>query len=339
MPRPFKSPVPPASRWPILVGLLLLAVAQNAVAEERNAYAVKNAFREVVRDAVQSTVHVMADKKRVALGAIVEPDGYVLTKASELHGDLECQLFDGQILKADLVGADEQWDLALLKIAAEGLPTVTWSDGDAPPVGSWLATPGLETIPISIGVVSVAPRKIERRLPALGVILEDGDGGPRVNRVVEGSGAGEAGVKAGDIVTALNGQAVTSRDALIDAIRALRPGDRIRLGIRRGQETLTLEALLGEMNQLVHGDRDDFQNMLGGLLSERRAGFPLALQHDTVLRPSQCGGPLVDLDGRVVGLNIARASRVGSYAIPASAIKPLLKDMKAGKLVTATSAN
>jgi hypothetical protein len=37
-----------------------------------------------------------------------------------------------------------------------------------------------------------------------------------------------------------------------------------------------------------------------------------------------------------VGLNIARASRVGSYAIPSSVIKPLLEEMKAGKLVNAT---
>ena len=62
--------------------------------------------------------------------------------------------------------------------------------------------------------------------------------------------------------------------------------------------------------------RSDFQNSLGGKLSVRRFGFPLAFQHDTVLRPSDCGGPVVDLDGRVVGFNIARAGRTESYALP-----------------------
>src|SRR5690606_17538087 len=68
-----------------------------------------------------------------------------------------------------------------------------------------------------------------------------------------------------------------------------------------------------------------------GPLSERRTGFPLALQHDTVLTPQECGGPLVDLDGRCVGINIARAGRVNSYALPASVVLPLVAEFKAGK--------
>ena len=44
----------------------------------------------------------------------------------------------------------------------------------------------------------------------------------------------------------------------------------------------------------------------GGPFSERRWGFPLVLPHDTPLRPKDCGGPLVDTDGQVGGINIAR---------------------------------
>ena len=76
---------------------------------------------------------------------------------------------------------------------------------------------------------------------------------------------------------------------------------------------------------------------LGGPLSERRSGFPYVLEHDTVLRPKDCGGPLVDLDGNAVGINIARVSRVSSYALPASAIRPILADMMAGKFPVPTS--
>ena len=65
----------------------------------------------------------------------------------------------------------------------------------------------------------------------------------------------------------------------------------------------------------------EFQNSLGGPLSERRAGFPLAIQHDSVLQPTDCGGPIVDLDGKAVGLNIARAGRVESYALPAAIVR------------------
>ena len=67
-------------------------------------------------------------------------------------------------------------------------------------------------------------------------------------------------------------------------------------------------------------------------MSKRRTGFPSVLQHDTALWPSDCGGPVLDVDGHAVGVNIARAGRVESYAIPAAAIKPLLADLKSGKL-------
>jgi serine protease Do len=69
-------------------------------------------------------------------------------------------------------------------------------------------------------------------------------------------------------------------------------------------------------------------------LSERRVLFPSALEHDTVLLPNQCGGPLVDLEGNVIGINIARANRVASYAIPADVARPLLESFKTRTIVT-----
>ena len=71
---------------------------------------------------------------------------------------------------------------------------------------------------------------------------------------------------------------------------------------------------------------------MGGPLSNRSGDFPAALQHDSVLRPSDCGGPIVDLSGKAVGINIARAGRVESFALPADQVKPLLKDLMSGKL-------
>ena len=64
----------------------------------------------------------------------------------------------------------------------------------------------------------------------------------------------------------------------------------------------------------------------------RRTGFPAIIQHDMVLKPIDCGGPLVDLDGNVLGINIARAGRVESWALPPDIVKPIIKDMKEGKL-------
>src|SRR5687768_6091451 len=80
--------------------------------------------------------------------------------------------------------------------------------------------------------------------------------------------------------------------------------------------------------------RHDFQNQLGGELSRRRAGFPSVFQHDSVLQPNECGGPVVDLNGHAVGINIARAGRVASYAIPTSVVKEVLASLMDPKPVS-----
>ena len=63
-------------------------------------------------------------------------------------------------------------------------------------------------------------------------------------------------------------------------------------------------------------------------VSLRSGGFDEVIEHDTVLEPRQCGGPLVNLDGRAIGLNIARASRVATYALPASLARQILAKLK-----------
>jgi serine protease Do len=318
---------------------VFLLIRVEAAEQQRNAFAIKNVFRDVVADASRSTVRILCDDRRTSLGVVVDANGYILTKASELSGEVTCQILGRDSLPARIVGVDEQWDLALLKVDASDLTPIQWSDQNYPMVGSWLATPGLDALPIAIGVVSVGPREIERRMPALGIVLDNSDQGPRILRVLDESGAAKAGVQEGDVVRELDGKEMNNRETLIEAIRRYSPGDKVRLTIHRGEKTVTIEATLGEFNNMVHGNREEFQNTLGGQLSQRRAGFPLVLQHDTVLTPSQCGGPIVDLEGRAVGVNIARASRVGSYALPASAIRPLLEQMMGGTMVTTTVAD
>src|SRR5438270_8815062 len=87
-----------------------------------------NAFRAVVANPGQSTVRVECDGKEVALGTVVGPDGWILTKASELKEQPVCRLRDGRRLEARVVGIHARYDLALLKIDDAGLPSVEWCD-------------------------------------------------------------------------------------------------------------------------------------------------------------------------------------------------------------------
>ncbi len=300
---------------------------------ERSHSSVKKAFRTVVADARRSTVRLVSDGRTIALGTIVDRNGYIVTKESELLGEVEVHLADGQRLAAKVVGVVPEHDLAMLKVNAIGLHPVKWRKTGPPEVGSWLATCGpadSSADPLAVGVASVAPRGIKReivRRAFLGVGLDETEVGPRISQVMPRSAAAAAGLTVDDIIVAIDGRNATSRRTVVDTIARLKPGQAVKLTIQRGDEQLNVPA---KLRRFPTG-RGESLNELGGPLSYRRNGFPSVLQHDTVLRPNDCGGPLVDLDGLAVGINIARAGRVESFALPSDVILPLLEDLKAGK--------
>jgi len=293
---------------------------------------VRAAFRTAVRESTAAAVEVRSGGKRVALGGVVGADGWVLTKATQLEEPVTCRLQDGRELDARIVGIDRAFDLAMLKLDAKGLPVLTLLREDDAEVGEWVATVSTGRDPMAVGVVSVATRNIRQQRGWLGIQLDMNTTDPRVTLVYEGSGAATAGVQVNDLVTAVNEKPTPTRERLINTIKDYSPGDLIELEVRRSGKKLSLHGVLTARVAGMPMDRRDFQNSLGSQLSERRFGFPGAFQHDTVLKPRDCGGPLVDLDGRVVGFNIARSGRTESYAIPASSIVPRLYDLMSGNL-------
>jgi uncharacterized iron-regulated protein len=73
--------------------------------------------------------------------------------------------------------------------------------------------------------------------PRLGVLLAQGDGAPRINRVVGDSVAEAAGLKAGDHVVRAAGLDMRNPDDLVEVVGRQAPGTWLPLGIRRdGQE-------------------------------------------------------------------------------------------------------
>lgn len=319
-----------------------LCLAPSARADkvnpQKSSPQVLSAFREVVAKPNQSTVRVLCDGKETALGAVVGADGWIISKASELKGKITCKLRDGRELEARLIGVHETFDLAMLKIDAKNLPALVWAESKAAGVGDWVASVGTGADPLAVGVVSVATRSLTPKtgLTAanptssgyLGVGLENSDGKVKIGQVMAGSGAEKAGLKTGDVVLLLGDKPIDDPESFVNAIQRHKPGDVVTIKIKRNDEEMEFKATLGKRPQ----GRGDVQNAMGGDLSNRRGGFPTILQHDSVIRPRDCGGPLVDLDGKAIGINIARAGRTESYAVPAEVIVPLLTDLKSGKL-------
>lgn len=165
----------------------LLSVASGAFAQaDRSHNRVLAAFRDVVSEASKSTVQITCDGQKAALGAIVDANGFILTKASEIKGKIECQLQDGRKLEAHLVGREPNMDLAMLKVDAKDLPVISWQEADSPVVGSWLATPGLHKDPVAIGVVSVNARKIAAPFGYMGVMPDEDETISRIASVSRG---------------------------------------------------------------------------------------------------------------------------------------------------------
>jgi len=287
------------------------------------------AFRDAAADAARATVQVRCDGKDAAFGTVVGADGWIITKASELSGKITCQLRGGRSFEARLMGVAEDHDVAMLKIAATDLPTVTWAGAD-PAMGELLATTGTTDLPVAVGVLSIARRKVPSRNVVLGVLLEQANGGVRVVQVTPDSGAAKAGIQVDDLITAVAGKRINTREELINIVTGYHLGDEVDVGLRRGDRQITVKAVLGN-RPTTAPSRAEVMNALGGPLSRVSSGFAAVVQHDAVLRPQQCGGPLVNLDGKVVGVNIARAGRTETYAVPAEVLRAIIPDLQAGK--------
>ena len=297
-------------------------------------------FKPVIAQVKLSTVTIKQQRNQLALGLLVDSQGLVLTKASELRGPLTCLFSDGRETGATVLGVDPETDLALLQTSAHMLPVAnldpTFSE---PEVGGWVSVPGPKESPVAIGVISVANRKIPAAPGFMGIQFALQKTHPRgvvIEQVLPGLPADKAGLRDGDILLSVEGTETKDRITVIGLVSGKAPGTRIRVKVLREQENeeSNHEIILGNREKLdTNMERANYQNTLGNHeLSERRKDFNNAFRHDCTIKPDECGGPLVDLDGNIIGINIARAGRVESLALPNSVVLASLKKLMSGEL-------
>ncbi len=80
--------------------------------------------------------------------------------------------------------------------------------------------------------------------PVLGVGGDPAEQGCRVTLIVAGSGAEEAGLRVGDVITAVDGRPVADIWGMMAALRRRQAGDRVRVDFLRGGEPRHVEAVL-----------------------------------------------------------------------------------------------
>jgi putative serine protease PepD len=81
----------------------------------------------------------------------------------------------------------------------------------------------------------------------LGVTVGDASSGQgaELGSIKDGTPAAKAGLQAGDVVTAIDGQTVENADDLTAKISAHHPGDKVTLTVTRNGATKTISVTLG----------------------------------------------------------------------------------------------
>jgi S1-C subfamily serine protease len=296
--------------------------------------------------AVQQTPLGTQRGEGIGSGVIYRPDGYVITNNHVVEGatGVNVAFADGTTEDAEVVGADPNTEIAVLKVDRDDLPAAAFDTKETPIVGQLAVAigspsgfestvtsgvvsgvgrefppelmsggtaaersaltdliqtdaaispgssggalanrdgeiiginvaylPPTQTGAVNLGfaipsdtVVSVADQLIETgevTTPYLGVLTTDlspedasrfdlpVDSGALVEQVVPGSAADEAGVRRGDIITALGDAKVESYGDLLGALRDYQPGDTTELTVIRDGVEKKLEVTLGEKSQ------------------------------------------------------------------------------------------
>jgi serine protease Do len=282
-----------------------------------------------------TVIEVLSHGRRVSFGTVVGSDGWILTKASEIPDDPKCKLADGQVVPARVAGVDPAYDLALLKVDAHGLRAIEWSVEKVRPAGKFVAAPDGRGGSIGVGIVCVEQRALEGPFPTtitktkpyipkttppevLGKMIEGK--GLLVRRVKDG--AAKAGIVPGDLLLSLNGQPIRDHDDVDKCVEMSSPGDILPIVLERDGQRLNVSLKLGEDPYVrCPGAISRYRNM-------RADDFPFVFEHDIPLTLDECGGPIIDLNGKAIGITIARVARHGCMAIPADAIAPLVLRLK-----------
>ncbi len=269
------------------------------------------------------TALVTVDGRLAALGTVISANGRILTKNAETdEGKLAVKL-GGEEYEAKVIKRFPQRDLALLKIEAKNLRAVRFQI-EEPALGSILTASGAENEPLGIGLLSV-PGRAMSKIGFIGIQAAEGDGGVLIARLVSGGAAEQAGLEENDIITSLDNERVEDPISFGGLIRGRKAGEEVRVGYLREGEPGELKVTLKE-RKIRDSVQDDPRMKLSlGRLSEKTGGYPDVIQHDIPLPPELCGGPLFNLNGKCVGVNVSRAGRTKTYAIPADEIVEVLE--------------
>ncbi len=157
-------------------------------------------------------------------------------------------------------------------------------------------------------------------------LITHGNSGARILEVVSESAAEKADLKSGDVILSIDSSNVNGSIDLTRLVRQHTAGETIFISILRNGEEMKKRVSLGFFDSTFPDQ--DVNIALSGDISNRRTGFQEIIQHDSPLPPKAMGGPLFNLEGRAIGINIARYDRVATFALPSALVQTLINKLK-----------
>jgi putative serine protease PepD len=166
--------------------------------------------------------------------SIQAPNGYTIPNAIQTDAAINPGNSGGPLLDASghVLGLNDQIETNNSTAGGEGSSS-----------GVGFAIPSNAVKRIADGILSGNPIKH----PYVGIELRNSSsGGAQVGTVQQNSPATAAGLQAGDVVTAVNGKAVTTTDQLIATLDTYSPGTTITMTIQRQGQTKQVHVKLGD---------------------------------------------------------------------------------------------
>lgn len=260
----------------------------------------------------------------VMYGVILSPDGYIATKASEFDDYQKLVIRVGSIKynHFKVIGTDEGTDIAVVKVDAADLNAPGPVSTEAP-MGTLVVSNGSTTRSArrpQLGVISANRRPIPNGDTGyLGVIF---DTPCSIQEVVKDGPAAKAGAMNGDKILAVDGTPVTTLEAIFPILSKKKIGEQVTLKVKRKEKKITYAITLTSRRKVLGENMPkDSNDLISGGFSRRRDDFPMVLQHDTPSRFTLMGGPLLNLKGELIGMNIARVNRAENYALPINMVQ------------------
>src|SRR5918994_5134957 len=123
------------------------------------------------------------------------------------------------------------------------------SPAESASIGAGFATPGTPAKRIAQELVADGSADITYLGVSAQTAADDDQAevgtGAQLVQVQPGTPAADAGLQAGDVVTAVGDRVVTTSTELTAAVRSAAPGDEVTLTVRRGQDTEQVDVTLG----------------------------------------------------------------------------------------------